>query len=146
MRKAKKVLGVPVSKHHYAADACVVWCFDDRFTVLWNWFLKERGFRHVDLVKIAGGAKSLAENGPGRDFVLGQVKASVALHKSPLAILMLHKDCGAYGGSKAFLEATDEERKLTSDFEAARDFLIAEIPGIVVECVLADFNSLYTVE
>ena len=67
------------SKEHYAANACVVWCFDDRFYKLLKAFGKQEGFAHIDLVKIAGGAKALASAdgaSPDRDFVLNQIKTS----------------------------------------------------------------------
>ena len=67
------------SKEHYTADACVVWCFDDRFYKLLKAFGKQEGFAHIDLVKVAGGAKALAgDASPDRDFVLNQIKTRCA--------------------------------------------------------------------
>ena len=39
----------------------MVWCFDDRFSALLEAYKQKRGFKHIDLVKSAGGAKALAE-------------------------------------------------------------------------------------
>ena len=68
------------SREHYKADACVVWCFDDRFSDLLEAFKKERGFKRIDVVencwrrKSARGGRVLtgltAGGGPERDFVL----------------------------------------------------------------------------
>jgi len=133
------------SNEHYVADACVAWCFDDRFTPLMGEFLKQ--FSHLDVVKVAGGAKALAGGpSPERDFVLGQIKASVRLHATKRIILMVHIDCGAYGGSKVFnndmaQEKTHHEKELA----VAVAFLNQEISGISILCVLADFDGLYEV-
>ena len=99
-------------KEHYTADACVVWCFDDRFYKLLKAFGKQEGFAHIDLVKIAGGAKALASvesASPDHDFVLNQIKTSARLHGTKRVILMLHRDCGAYGGSKSFADLDAEK-------------------------------------
>ena len=54
----KNILPFRSPKEHYVADACVVWCFDNRFSVLLQAFTK--GVKNIDLVKVAGGAKALA--------------------------------------------------------------------------------------
>ena len=127
---------------HYAADACIVWCFDDRFSGLLAKFSKN--FKHIDLVKIAGGAKALAGNAsPDRDFVAGQIKTSVRLHGTKRIVLMLHRDCGAYGGSKSFADLDTEKSELTNQLIAAKDFLKKEVPGVPADIYFADFDGLY---
>ncbi len=97
---AKPVLKFRTRHDHYIADACVVWCYNDRFYELLKKFGKKQKFTHIDLVKVAGGAKALAsaEATPEREFVLNQVKTSVRFHGAKRVVLMLHRDCGAYGG------------------------------------------------
>ena len=128
---------------HYVADACVVWCFDDRFSGLLGKLAK--GFKNFDLVKIAGGAKALAgDASPERDFVLSQIKTSVRLHGTKRIVLMLHRDCGAYGGSKSFENADGEVTSHAERLVAAKKFLNNEVPGVPVDIYFADFDGLYS--
>ncbi len=138
-------------KEHYTADACVVWCFDDRFYKLLKAFGKQEGFVHIDLVKIAGGAKALASMesaSPDRDFVLNQIKTSVRLHGTKRVVLMLHRDCGAYGGSKSFADAEAEKAELIKQLHQAQDLVkkeLSDVDGLAVDICFADFDGLYKV-
>jgi len=62
---AKPIVKFRTKDGHYHADAAVVWCFDDRFYKLLKKFGKKQGFGHIDLVKVAGGAKALAVHAEG---------------------------------------------------------------------------------
>jgi carbonic anhydrase len=134
-------------KEHYTADACVVWCYDDRFYKLLKAFGKQEKFGHIDLVKVAGGAKALAgDASPERDFMLDQIKKSAALHGTKRIILMLHRDCGAYGGSKQFADADAEKEELVKQLHQAQDLVkkeMRDIDGLIVDAVFADFDGLY---
>ena len=138
-------------KEHYTADACVVWCYDDRFYKLLKAFGKQEGFVHIDLVKIAGGAKALASMesaSPDRDFVLNQIKTSVRLHGTKRVVLMLHRDCGAYGGSKSFADAEAEKAELIKQLHQAQDLVkkeLSDVDGLAVDICFADFDGLYKV-
>jgi carbonic anhydrase len=136
-------------KEHYTADACVVWCFDDRFYKLLKAFGKQEGFGPIDLVKIAGAAKALAgDASPARDFVLNQINLSIQLHGTQRVILMLHRDCGGYGGSKNFADAGAERDELVHQLHQAQDFVkkeLADVDGLVVNAVFADFDGLYKI-
>jgi len=85
---------------HVSTDACIVWCFDPRFSDLLRVFEEQEGFSRVDLIKIAGGAKDLAVTGEGngKDYLLDQIEKSVDLHHPGRIVLMMHDNCGAYGG------------------------------------------------
>jgi carbonic anhydrase len=134
---------------HYTADACVVWCYDDRFYKLLKAFGKKQGFKNIDLVKIAGGAKALADGAEvsaDRDFVINQIKTSVRLHGTKRVVLMLHRDCGAYGGSKSFESSEKERAHFESQLRAARDFVKKEIPAVPVDAHFADFDGLYLID
>ncbi len=132
---------------HYTADACVVWCFDDRFYKLLKAFGKQEGWGHIDLVKVAGGAKALAadDGAPSsdRDFVLDQIKKSAMLHGTKRVVLMLHRDCGGYGGSKQFAGSDAEKAFFTDQLDRVRRFVRREFPGLAVEAVFADFDGLH---
>lgn len=141
----EKVLAFDSPQGHYTADACVVWCYDDRFYKLLKAFGKAQGFKNIDLVKVAGGAKALAAGAsPERDFVLGQIVTSLRLHHAKRVILMLHRDCGAYGGSKNFQDAETEQSHYVDQLKAAKDFLGKEAT-VPVDAYFADFDGLYKI-
>ena len=109
----EKVFHFEASREQYHCDAAIVWCFDNRF---------ELGFRgsfspdlacgpDPDPIKIAGGAQSLASPRieSDREFVLDQIRASITLHGTKRVIMMLHSDCGAYGGLANFSGDTHAE-------------------------------------
>ena len=142
---AEPIIKFESPKGHYTADACVVWCFDDRFYKLLKAFGKQVQFKNIDLVKVAGGAKALAgEASPDRDFIIGQVKASVRLHDTKKVILMTHRDCGGYGGSKNFADAEAERVFHTGQLTAAKSFVQKET-GLPVSAYFADFDGLYEI-
>lgn len=145
-----KVFHFDAPRDKYLCDAAVVWCFDNRFHLGFSKFLKRKGVVNYDPIKIAGGAKSLAspEHPSDREFVLNQIRKSVHLHGTKLVVLMLHSDCGAYGGlaggfgGDASLEARNHEQEL----RGAADCLRQEIPGVDVEAYFVDFEGIWSVE
>jgi carbonic anhydrase len=144
----QKAFHFPSSPEPYIADAAVVSCFDSRFHLAFSKFLKRRGLVNADIVKIAGGAKALASPAtPGeREFVLDQIRTSIRLHKTALVILMLHSDCGAYGGLPSFgndprVEALRQEAEL----RAAADCLRQAISNIEIQTYFVDFDSVWQV-
>jgi hypothetical protein len=121
-----------------------VWCFDDRFSDLLGEFSKE--FKNFDLIKIAGGAKALAgDDSSERDFVLDQIKTSVRLHGTKSIVLMLHRDCGAYGGSKSFADEDSEKIHFESQLANAKNFLTSEISDVPIDIYFAEFDGLYSI-
>jgi hypothetical protein len=135
------------SKEHYTADACVFWCFDARFADLYNEFLSQRGFAHakIDAVKGAGGAQPLAgEAGPEKLIAESQIAKSIKLHHTERVILMVHMDCGGYGGSKAFGDMRELEwDHHVAELTKATDYVHAQFPDIKeVECWIADFDGI----
>jgi carbonic anhydrase len=145
----KKVFHFDSQTDGYRADACVVSCFDARFELVTRKFLKKRGIGWADPLKIAGGAKAFASPAEEseRSFVLGQVRTSMRLHGTNRVILMVHSDCGAYGGLQAF--GGDEERE-TANHETqlciAAEFLKDNIPAIEVECYYLKFTGVWALE
>jgi hypothetical protein len=137
---------------HYTADACVIWCSNDRFYPLLKKVGKKKGWKHIDLVKVAGGAKAFAADGSdgeavaAREFLVGQLRTSVRLHAAKRIVLMLHRDCESYGGSKAFADAAAERARYEADLRAARAYVHREIPAVPVDTVFADFDGLYEID
>jgi carbonic anhydrase len=126
---------------HYVSDACVVWCFDARFSALLGEHIKKEELQNIDLVKVAGGVKELVspENNAHRDYLLDQIKKSIALHETKKIVLMAHSECGAYGGTR-------DEAFYASELKKAKDVVAtfckslgSELP---VEAYFAHFEGL----
>jgi carbonic anhydrase len=127
-------------------DAAVVWCFDDRFQTAFSKLLKRIGMNRLDPIKIAGGAKQLAspKQESDRQFILEQIQASKRLHATKLVILMVHSDCGAYGGLSAFnndprREATHHEQEL----QIAAQYVYKHVPDVAVQGYFVDFEGVW---
>jgi len=61
--------------------------------------------------------------------------------------VMVHTDCGAYGGLQAF--GGNEEREAAnheSELRSAAGFLKSNIPAIDVECYYLKFTGVWAVE
>ena len=137
-------------KEHYTAHACIFWCFDARFADLYNEFLNQRGFAHakIDLVKGAGGAQALADmDSADRTVAQSQLAKSIRLHHAERVILMVHMDCGGYGGSKTF--SGDHQKEWdhhAAELKKAEAFVRATFPEIKeVECWIADFDGAHQI-
>jgi hypothetical protein len=141
-----KVFHFDAPREKYQCDAAVVWCFDNRFEMGFRKFLKKRGILNTDPIKIAGGAKCLASPAreSEREFVLDQIRVSMRLHGTTRAILMLHSDCGAYGGLESFHGDTHAEAEHhKAELERATHSLREAIPGIEVESYFVDFEGVW---
>ncbi|HEV3199569.1 MAG TPA: carbonic anhydrase [Bryobacteraceae bacterium] len=123
----------------YTADACVISCFDARFDLAIRKFLKRRGVRTFDHVKIPGSAKSLAapECEADRDFVLRMIRTSIRLHRPDRALILAHAECGAYPGVPLDI--------VTADVVRAAGVLLAAEPSLTVECYFAGFDGVYRI-
>jgi hypothetical protein len=143
----KKVFHFDAPREKYHCDAAILWCFDNRFELGFRKFLKRIGVVNSDPIKIAGGAKSMAspEHEGDREFVLGQIRKSMRLHGTQRVILMVHSDCGAYGGlvggfgGDATAEAVHHEREL----QLAAANLRTAIPGVEVQGFFVDFEGVW---
>ena len=145
----KKVFHFDSQTDMYRADACVVSCFDARFELVTRKFLKKRGIWWADPLKIAGGAKVFASPAEEseRTFALAQVRTSMRLHATDRVMLMVHSDCGAYGGLQAF--NGDVEREAAnheSELRGAAEFLKSNIPVIEVECYYLKFTGVWALD
>jgi len=146
----KKVFHFEAPRENYHCDAAILWCFDHRFDLGFRKFLKRIGVANSDPIKVAGGAKCLAspEHEAEREFVLEQIRKSMRLHGTSRVILMVHSDCGAYGGlaggfgGDAQAEAAHHQRELA---RAAANLLEA-IPGIEVQGYFVDFEGIWDAE
>jgi hypothetical protein len=145
----KKVFHFDAPREKYRCDAAILWCFDNRFELGFRKFLKRIGVVNSDPIKVAGGAKCLAspELETEREFVLNQIRKSMRLHGTTRAILMVHSDCGAYGGLTAFGGDTEAEAKHhEAELRRAADNLRQAIPGIEVKGYFVDFEGIWDAE
>lgn len=150
MTGMKKVFHFDAPRSKYHCDAAVVWCFDNRFQLGFSKYLKRLGVVNSDPIKIAGGAKSLAspEHEGDREFVLDQIKKSIRLHGTKLVMLMVHSDCGAYGGLAGRFGGNAREEALHHEGEIKRaaEFLQTEIPGVELRGYFVDFEGIWEVD
>ena|SRR5215472_3243888 len=146
----KKVFHFEAPREEYRCDAAVLWCFDNRFELGFRKFLKRMGVTSPDPIKIAGGAKCMAspESENDREFVMEQIRKSIRLHGTRRVILMLHSDCGAYGGlvggfgGDTSAEAAHHQREL----QRAASYLKSAIPGLEVQGYFVDFEGIWDAE
>jgi hypothetical protein len=142
-----KVFHFEASREKYHCDAAILWCFDNRFELGFRKFLKRIGVLNSDPIKIAGGAKSLAspERETDREFVLEQIRKSIRLHGTKRVILMLHSDCGAYGGLAGGFggDSRAEAEHHHAELQRAALSLAKAIPGVEVEAYFVDFEGVW---
>ena len=145
----RKLFHFSSPREKYQCDAAVVWCFDNRFELVFRKFLKRIGVEYTDPIKVAGGAKCLAspDHESDREFVLEQIRKSIRLHNTRRVILMVHSDCGAYGGLEAFdNDAHAEFLNHRGELRRAAARLTEAIPGIAVESYYVDFEGVWQPE
>lgn len=146
----QKVFHFDAPREKYHCDAAVIWCFDNRFELGFRKFLKRIGIANSDPIKIAGGAKVLASPAQeaDREFVLQQIRTSIRLHGTTRVILMLHSDCGAYGGLDGGFagDARAEAAHHHHELRLAAKNVKSAIPGITVEGYFADFEGIWKAE
>ncbi len=145
----QKIIDFQTNKEHYHADACIVWCFDDRFTPVLNAFATAKNYQHYDLVRIAGGIKALAspDKESDREYVLKQIEISLKLHHTPRVVLMNHTDCGGYGGLKTFNNnEIIEKEEHTKELSKAKEFLQKNLSvQVPIDLIFVDCFGIYEV-
>jgi hypothetical protein len=146
----QKVFHFNAPREKYHCDAAIIWCFDNRFELEFRKFLKRIGVINSDPIKIAGGAKCLAspELETDREFVLEQIRKSMRLHGTKRVVLMLHSDCGAYGGLAGGFggDARAEAEHHRAELQRAAANLAKAIPGVQVQGYFVDFEGIWDAE
>ena len=142
----QKVFHFNAPRERYQCDAAIVWCFDNRFELGFRKFLKRTGVTYTDPIKVAGGARCLAmpEDDPDREFVLGQIRTSMRLHQTQRVILMIHSDCGAYGGLEHFHgDEQAEAQHHLKELKRAAANLARAIPELRIDAYFVDFSGVW---
>jgi Putative carbonic anhydrase len=142
----RKIFHFESPRERYTADAAVVWCFDHRFDLVLHKLLKKIDVERFDPILVAGGAKNLSSPSSENDrkFVLDQIRSSMRLHGTKNVILMLHSDCGAYGGLAAFNnDTTIEAENHRREMHKAVSCLKTEIPAVEVRSFFVDFDGVW---
>lgn len=133
----------------YRADAALVWCFDDRFTLAVTKFLKRTGVTRIDSIRVAGGPKALAspDDEAARTFVLEQLRLSRRLHATERVILIAHSDCLAWGGLARFQgDVRAESEHHQAALARAAGVVRSAIPEMRVACLFVDFEGVWEPE
>lgn len=141
----RKIFHYESPREHYESDAAVVWCYDHRFDQVFRKLLKRTGIQFPDPVRIAGGAKTLVSPAreSDREFVLEQIRLSMELHGTKTVILMLHSDCGAYGGLKAFESPETEAENHRQEMRRAARYLKEKFPQLAIKAYFVDFGGVW---
>ena len=108
----------------------VIKCIDFRFRNSDQEFIeKGLGFKDFDLFAWPGSAKDvLKNNGFKTSFIDKVISVSKNKHSIKKLLLLWHWDCGAYGGSKGFASADEEEKTYLKDIQTVKDMLVSELP------------------
>jgi carbonic anhydrase len=142
----RKIFHFESPRERYKCDAAIVWCFDHRFEQALRKLIKRLGINFFDPIRVAGGARCLAGKDPesDRQFILKQIRSSMQLHGTDTVLLMLHSDCGAYGGLAAFdNDRAREAENHRQDLHRALDFLRTNIPELNVLGYFVDFEGVW---
>ncbi len=126
-------------KNFHHVPVAAIYCLDPRFRTQHEQFIsKELGLKEFDQYVFPGGPKALVDD-TMRNIFLGAIQnVSVNLHHIEKIILIAHRDCGAYGGSKAFTDAEAEKETQMKDLKTARNILMEKFPAINVKLFYAE--------
>jgi hypothetical protein len=145
----KKIFHFDSPADPYVADAAVLCCFDHRIGTVVRKFLKKQEIERVDMIVVAGGAKTLASprNDFEQDFILEQVRMSIRLHQTKRVMVMSHSDCATYGGLAHFKGDRDAEAEHhRTELLRASELLISTFPNISVEPYFVKFDGIWEVQ
>ncbi|MBI2642677.1 MAG: hypothetical protein HYW97_02455 [Candidatus Wildermuthbacteria bacterium] len=121
-------------EQHQRCPAVVIHCMDWRFRKHLNAFLDARFPAGYDLISLAGGIKSLHEDGISDTNVeLKNLKLASSLHHPERIVLIQHEDCGAYGGSGQFANFEAEHRFQEEELRKAMLLLEEYFPQKITE-------------
>lgn len=120
----------------HTCTAALVKCMDFRLTRDIHSWLEQKGLADdCDIISVAGASKDLIENPNG--FVATQISLSVQLHQIKKVLLLHHLDCGAYGGSVACSDRSEELSKHKAEMKKAQVIINGRFPTLQVQPFIA---------
>lgn len=149
LKKSAQIVGLTIDHEHYEADSCIVCCIDDRFTPMIDRFTNKNGYKKVDMIKVAGGAKDLISSGIKAnlvrnqlisDYLCKQIAKSIELHHTKRVDIMIHIECGAYDGKNDENFSIDE---LSSAKTVIEDYLKDAGYNPAIHAYIETFDGLY---
>lgn len=123
---------------HHTASAIIFACIDWRLhPKIETDFQKKYG--RFDLCATAGAIKGFFDPA-AKNYFLKQIEISQKLHHIKKVVLTIHRDCGAYGGSKSFVNADDEYRRAKTELGKAEKIILKKFPHLQI---LKQFIELF---
>lgn len=137
-------------QNQHQADAALIICVDFRFHEASAKYVKDEMKQNFDLITLAGSQKNIAENNELWQATSRTINnVCVNLHHIKKIMVLAHEDCGAYGGSKNFVNSAEEEQKYWEDLEKAKQRLQSEFPNlsiIIGYCKIVNGEYNFTVK
>lgn len=126
-------------KNFHKVPAAAFFCLDPRFFDQTVAFIKEEiGFDKFDSYVMPSGPRVIVKD-ETREVMLGNIeRVSIGLHHIEEAILVAHRDCGAYGGSAAFPGPAEEKATQVEDLKLARGILNEKFPKLRISMYYAE--------
>lgn len=149
----KIVVSLQSPEDHYVADACAIFCVDERFKSANAALEVNKGWYKVDRLTLPGGAQAFAHDDVKEVGDVGKVFAWGAdiakrLHHAKRLALTIHEGCGAYGEAmpkgrdKALIFIEGELRKAAKTAAAYLETKKVQIP---VETYAVMFDGVYEI-
>lgn len=128
------VTRVSLEGRHYCDNAAIT-CVDFRFRIPDQQFLTSYfGTEDYDLFRWPGPARSTLLDPRFKDRLVERIKqVCIGLHRVKRFVVLLHWDCGAYGGSRSFTTSQAEETAYINDALKVKETLQRECPWVTVE-------------
>lgn len=130
----------PFDPKLHEVPVAAFFCLDPRFCKQTIQFIQEElDFReefnseNFDPYVIPSGPRVLVKDETREIFLNNIERVSIGLHKIKEVILIAHRDCGAYGGSKAFSTPEAERATQEEDLKIARGILKERFPQLAVK-------------
>jgi len=111
---------------------------DFRFQKSIDRICEMEGGNNCDEISMAGGAKAVLDS---TETVLKAIEIFATKHHGRKIIILSHRDCGAYGGIKAFKSPEDEKNKLTKDLISAKKIIGEKFTALEVDLYFLDSNG-----
>jgi len=116
----------------HTCTSAIVHCIDFRLQKAITQYLQENNMLgDCDIISIAGAVKNT-------DFIIEQVALSKKLHDIKQVVLINHTDCGAYGGSAAFANSTEEKNAHAAELKKTSMRIMEQFPDLKVIILLAE--------